>query len=102
MADNDQIVLEDAQEAAFTLDKAYRRAIRKGDLDSAMELKPNVDKAYDQCSQARLNLLKEGVLATDADILEMRRIRGEIDQAATTQALIDGAIRFVGFIAKFV
>jgi hypothetical protein len=46
--------------------------------------------------------LKEGVLATDADIVEMRRIRGEIEQAATTQALIDGAIRFVGFIAKFV
>ncbi len=102
MADNDQIVLEDAKETAFALDKAYRRAIYKGDLDTAMELKPKVDRAYDQYSQARLNLLQEGVLATDADILEMRRIRGEIDQAATTQALIDGAVRFAAFIARFV
>lgn len=100
MADNDQIVLEDAKEAAFTLDKAYRRSVHKGDLNGAMELKPEVDNAYDQYSQARLNLLKEGVLATDEDILEMRRIRGEIDQAATTQELIKGAIRFAKFLAK--
>jgi len=101
MIDNDQIILEDAKETAFALDKAYRRAIHTGDLDRAMELKPKVDKAYDQYSQARLNLLKEGVLATDEDILEMRRIRGEIDQAATTQALIQGAVRFAVFVAKF-
>ena len=102
MADNDEIVLEDAKEAAFALDKAYRRAILNADLDTMMKLKPQVDAAYDRYSQARLNLLQEGVLATDEDVAEMRRLRAEIDQAATTQTLIEGAIRFAAFIAKFV
>ena len=102
MADNDEIVLEDAKEAAFSLDKAYRRAMLDADLDRMSELKPRVDDAYDQYSRARLNLLKEGVLATDNDVADMRRIRADIDQAATTQALVKGAIKFFGFIAKFV
>ena len=102
MADNDASVLEDAKEAAFALDKAYRRAVLTADLDTMRQLKPQVDGAYERYSQARLNLLKEGVLATDADVTEMRRIRAQIDQAATTQTLIEGAIKFVGFIAKFV
>ncbi len=101
MADNDEIVLEDAKEAAFSLDKAYRRAMLDADLNRMTELKPQVDEAYDRHSQARLNLLKEGVLATDEDVSEMRRIRAEIDQAATTQAMIEGAIKFAAFIAKF-
>lgn len=101
MADNDEIVLEDAKEAAFALDKAYRRAILNADLDRVTKLKPQVDEAYGRYSQARLNLLKEGVLATDEDVAEMRRIRAEIDQAATTQTLIKGTIRFVAFITKF-
>jgi len=102
MPDNDEIVLEDAKEAAFTLDKAYRRAVNDADLDRMNALKPEVDRAYDRYSQARLNLLQAGVLATDEDVGEMRRIRGEIDQAATIQALVQGAIRFVGFLSKFV
>ena len=101
MIDNDEILLEDAKEAAFALDKAYRRAMFDGDLDLVMKLKPKVDEAYDRYGQARLNLLKEGVMATDEDVAEMRRICAEIDQAATTQTLIMGAVRFVTFIAKF-
>jgi hypothetical protein len=101
MTDNDEIVLEDAKEAAFTLDKAYRRAVLNADLDTMKKLKPQVNGAYDRYSQARLNLLKEGLLATDEDVTEMRRIRAEIDQAATIQTLIEGAIRFAAFIAKF-
>lgn len=102
MADNDEIVLEDAKEAAFALDKAYRRAVLNADLDLIAQLKPRVDEAYDRYSQARLNLIKEGVVTTDEDVSEMRRIRAEIDQAAATQELIDGAIRFAAFIVTFV
>jgi hypothetical protein len=102
MADNDLIVLEDARDAAFGLEKEFRRAIRNGDMATALQLKPTVEEAVDALSQARLNLLKEGVLATDADVAEMRRIKAEIDQAANTQQLIEGAIRFAGFLAKFI
>ena len=101
MADNDEIVLEDAKEAAFILDKEFRRAVLNADLDRMADLQPQVEQANEQLSLARLRLLQEGVLATDEDVAEMRRIRADIDQAATTQALIAGAIRFVAFIAKF-
>lgn len=101
MADNDEIILEDAKEAAFDLDKAYRRAVLSADIDTMSKLKPQVDKAYDNYSRARLKLMEEGVLASDQDIAEMRRIRAEIDQAATTQALVEGGIAFVKFIGKF-
>lgn len=102
MLDNDEIILEDAKDAAFTLDKALRRSIINYDLDTVMELRPKVDDAYDKYSQARLKLLEEGVLATDDDVAEMCRIRAEIDQAANTQALIEGAIKFAAFLVKFV
>lgn len=101
MPDNDEIILQDAKEAAFTIDKEYRRAIANADLDKMEELKPKVDEAFDGYSAARLNLIKEGTLATDEDILELRRIRAEIDQAATTQSLIVGAVQFIAFISKF-
>jgi hypothetical protein len=101
MPDNDEIILEDAKETAFALDKAYRRAILKRDLESITNLKPKVDAAYDQYSMARLNLMKEGVLTTDEDVAKMRLIRAEIDQAASTQSIIEGAVKFAAFIAKF-
>ncbi|MBI4524789.1 MAG: hypothetical protein HY695_13380 [Deltaproteobacteria bacterium] len=101
MLDNDEIVLEDAKEAAFALDKAYRRAIQEADLARMTALKPQVDNAYDRYSTARLNLLKQGILATDEDVAEMHRIRAEIDQAATTQALVSGAIKLALFLAKY-
>jgi hypothetical protein len=102
MMDNDEIVLEDAKEVAFALDKTLRRAIMNADFDRVMTLKPQVDHAFKQYSQARLQLLQEGMLATEEDIGAMHRIRAEIDQAATTQALVQGAIRFVALLAKFV
>ena len=101
MADNDEMVLEDTKEAAFTLDKAYRRAVTNCDLDRIEQLKPKTDEAYDRYSRARLRVLEEGVMATDEDVAAMHRIRAEIDQAATTQALVLGAIRFAVFISKF-
>ena len=101
MADNDLTVLEDAMNAAFALDKTYRLAVRNNDLDAMLDLKPQVDAAFERYSMARLNLLKPGVLATDADVAEMRRVKAEIDRAAGTQQLIAGAIRLAAFLAKF-
>ncbi len=102
MADNDIIVLEHAREASFALDKAYRRAVDEADLDRIAELKPSVDQAYDKLSQARLNLLKEGVLADEEDVAALQRIRAEIEEAANTQQMIQGAAKLVAKLAKFV
>jgi len=102
MADNDIIVLEDARDAVFILEKEFRRALLSGDLDAATEIKERLEEAVDTLSRARLRLLQEGVLATDEDVAEMRRIKAEIDQAASTQQLLEGAVKFIAFIAKFV
>jgi len=101
MVDNDLILFEDAKDAAFALDKAYRRAVCEGNMDTAMELRPKVNEAYTAVSSARMNLLEAGVLATDADIAEMRRLKAEVDDAADTQQTIEGAVRIIGFLAKF-
>jgi hypothetical protein len=45
--------------------------------------------------------LQEGVLATDADVTEILRIKANIDKATDTQQIVAGAINFVGFISKF-
>lgn len=102
MADNDALVLEDANDAAFMLAKAYRKALNNNDLDAMASLKPQVDAAFDAYSNARLRLLQEGVLATDADVAAMRRIKGDIDQAANTQQLLAGAVQLIGLLGKFV
>lgn len=101
MPDYDLIILEDSKEAAFALDKAYRRAMLNADLDTMTELRPKVDEAYDRYSSARLRLLSQGTVANEQDVAELRRIRGEIEQAATTQSMILGAIQFIAFLARF-
>ena len=101
MADNDLILLEEAKDAAFALDKAYRRAVRDGDMDAAMELRPKVNQVHSALSSARMNLLGEGVLATDGDVAEMRRIKSDIDHAVDGQQMITATLRIVGLFARF-
>ena len=38
---------------------------------------PKLEEAADAIGRARLNLLKEGALATDVDVTELRRIKAE-------------------------
>lgn len=102
MADNDLILLEDARDAVFALEKAYRKAVINDDLDAMMALEEPLAEAENNLSRARLKLLQAGQLTTDADVAEMRRIRAEIDQAADTQQLIAGAVKLAVMVARFV
>ena len=81
MPDNDEMVLEDAGAVVFTLEKALRRAVRNGDPGALRAIKPQHSTRV---------------------ILHRYLLTGEIDQAADAQQLVEGAIKFVGFIAKFV
>ena len=101
MVDNDLTVLEQAQIAAFSIDCAYRKAVYANDLAGKVALAPKANEAYSAVSMARLSLLQEGVLATDADVTEILRIKANIDKATDTQQIVAGAINFVGFISKF-
>lgn len=101
MADNDMMVLEDAQDAVFRLSKAYKKALDDADLDAMTALKPKLDDAVDTLSGAREKLVAAGVVASDRDVADMRRIKGEIDQAASTQQLVEGAVQLVGVLRRF-
>jgi ATP/maltotriose-dependent transcriptional regulator MalT len=102
MADNDLILLEDARDAVFALEKAYRKAVINDDLDAMMEIEEPLAEAENNLSQARLKLLQAGQLTSNADVAEMRRICGEMDQAADTQQLIEGAAKLVAMVARFI
>jgi hypothetical protein len=98
MADNDAKALKAAADALTEIDMRYRAA----SIDDKEDLKPARDAAFDAYSTARLTLLDDGVVATDADVAELERIRGEIATAAQTQALVIGAGRLVAALAKFI
>ncbi len=93
--DNDAIVLEDLAATIVRIDIHYRRA----DFNDKVNLKPERDRAFNAYTQARLKLLEEGVVCTAADIEKMKSIRQAIVQAKTTQSLITGIGRLVGFLA---
>ena len=100
--DNDAVVYTDAKEAASALDLQYRRAVRKEEWNKADALKPSVDEAYAEVSRARIKLLEPGTIASDSDLADMRKIRADIEAAAETQVMIQGAAALVGFLRKFV
>lgn len=102
MADTDLIVLEDAEESAFMLDKAYRKAIMQRKYSVARKLKPKVASAYNAYSEARLTLLEEGIITSKEDVIEMRLIKAEIDDAANTQQMVIGAVKLITKLASFV
>ncbi len=99
--DTDEVVLQDAATAVSQLDMAYRRAVKLPDVVTGRKLRPKVKAAYEAYSLARLKLMKKGTITSDAHVAEMRRIRAEIDQAADTQALVEGAVKLIGFLGKF-
>lgn len=93
--DNDAIVLEDLAATVVRIDIRYRLA----DFNDKVNLKPERDKAFSAYTQARLKLLEEGVLCSDKHVEEMQAIRQAVGQAKTTQSLIAGIGRLVGFLA---
>lgn len=95
--DKDTEILRHLSEAVLAIDINYRRA----DLNSKIQLRPKRDKAFKAYSKARLELLKDGVLATSADVRKMKEIRREITRARKTQSLLVAIGRLLSFAAKF-
>lgn len=99
--ENDMQLLKDAQDAVFTLSKAYKTAFNNSDLDTMGQLKPKLDAAVDALNKAREKLIADDVDVTADDVAEMQRIKSAIDRAAQTQELIQGAVQLVGLLTKF-
>jgi hypothetical protein len=92
--DTDVIVLRDAANAVIEIDVRYR----EGDANTQRELQEPRDRAFAAFSLARLNLVKAGVITTNADVNSMRAIKAQIDQAAATQVLLTAVVRLISFL----
>ena len=97
MSDNDSIVLKDLGETVTMIDVKYRLANPADRID----MKEERDKALAEYGVARDRLLAEGVICTDEHIVEMRKIKAEIEQAAQTQQMIQGIVSLVKFLRGF-
>lgn len=95
--DNDSRVLEELATAVLLIDKRYRRA---GPVER-FDMKRSRDDAFNAYRRARVNLLADGVLATESDVREMEEIRAEIGRARALQTLVAGAVKLVAFASKF-
>ena len=97
MSDNDSIVLRDLGETVTMIDVKYRLANPVDRID----MKEERDKALAEYGAARDRLLAEGVICTDEHIVEMCKIKAEIEQAAQAQQMIQGIVRLVKFLRGF-
>ncbi len=96
--DNDTIMLEKLGNALVDLQVKYRNS----SLEDRMAMKPALEELLSDYADYQLRLLKEGVITTDDDLLEMDSIKKEIDQAARKEQLIVGIAKLIAFIAKTV
>ncbi|WP_430395800.1 hypothetical protein [Ferrovibrio sp.] len=97
--DQDALVLESASNTLTALDIKYRRATSPEDQDALAKARDDAFSAY---VQARTNLLRQGIMATNDDVVQMEAIRQDVNHAADTQAVIVAAGRLVGYLARFV
>ena len=97
MSDNDDLVLKNAKKAVNEIDRRYKDA----DLAGKLELKHSRDKAFGAYAAARLDLLEEGVIATDDDVKQMKKLREKVSEAAQTQQLVSAALGVAKFLVKF-
>ncbi len=95
--DRDLAVLEDAAATVMSIDRKYRRA---SPMDM-IAMSRDRDRAFRAYAKARINLLKQGVIATNADVNAMKAIRQEVGRARKTQTILAGAVKFARFLVKF-
>lgn len=98
MADNDALVLENATNAVLKIDLKYRQS----DINEKLLLNPARDEAFNAYVSARLVLLQDGIVCTDADLAEMKALRTQMDSNVTTQAYIETAGKVAQLLLRIV
>jgi hypothetical protein len=94
--DPDATFLKEAGDAVVTIDVQYRLA----SYAEQAEMRDKRDNAFSAYAMARNKLLAQGVIATDADIAEMRSIAAEVKQAADTASLVRAIGKAVTILAR--
>lgn len=78
------------------LDVTYMEA----DVHDKLAMKDELDEAFLAFSRARLRLMQNRVLCDNSCMQQMQHIQAEITAAADNQALIQGIVRFIGFLVR--
>ena len=93
--DNDAQMLQRMGNALVDLQVKYRSS----PLSERIALKPSTGQLIEDYANYQMQLLREGVITTDADFQEMEDIKKEIDSAAEKEALLKAVARTIAFIA---
>lgn len=98
MPDNDAIAVREAGDAVATIEMRYRMA----DINGKAALRDAKQAAWDAYLEAKEKLIADGDLCSDNDLVDMIRIRSEIQTAADQQALLSSAVKLAGILRKFI
>jgi hypothetical protein len=96
MTDSNTLFLQTAAAAMNELDIRYMEA----DLDGKMQLKDDLDKAMMTFSEIRCRLMESEVICTPDDVAQMQRLREEVSNAGTVQAVLLTVARVTRFLAR--
>lgn len=93
--DTDAKMLKELGNAVTDLQIKYRSST----LTERFEIKPVLIEAMDDYLVYQIKLLKEGIVTKDEDLDEMKKIKKEIDKAATKQKILAAIGKLIAFIA---
>jgi hypothetical protein len=93
--DNDATMLDQMGTALTNLQIKYRAS----SLQDRIELRPQLDKLLQDYTDYQSRLLDEGIITTEADLVEMAQIKKAIDSAAQKQQLVEAIAKTIAFIA---
>lgn len=93
---NNKIFLQQASAILDEIDMQYTEA----DLDEKVQLKPQLDAAILNYSQARLKVLQHQVTCTPEDIAQMQALRREVDRSANVTATLKVLFRFSQLLTR--
>ncbi len=94
--DKDTEMLKKMGNAAVDLQIKYRES----SPSEQAEIRPQLDELLTKYAAYQIKLLDEGIITTDADLVEMAEIRDEINQAAQKQQLVQAIAKTIVFVAK--
>ncbi|MER3433112.1 MAG: hypothetical protein C4288_06710 [Leptolyngbya sp. ERB_1_1] len=94
MSDNNQLFFKQASDLLSKIEIRYMQA----DFDEQIELKEERDRAMTVFSQARLAILKENIICTDADVQIMKQLRQQIDSSPDIVQVVATVASFASFV----
>ncbi|MCU0550385.1 MAG: hypothetical protein MUC48_13635 [Leptolyngbya sp. Prado105] len=94
MSEANQLFFEQASELLSKIEIRYRQA----DFDDQVQLKKERDRAMALFSRARLAIMKEGIICTDADVEQMKQLQQKIDSSTDVLQVVATIAKFTAFV----